>query len=156
MATEWVTRNRIDRKPLETVPEPFARRAEPRNRETARKKLPEPWNRRKKMLEPDQRTTGRFTQTTGSKEPPRNHDLDRTGWTGPTVPRNRNRNRAGWTGPTIPWNRTRNRAVHPGPAVLWNRPKTSRWDFLYKYTTISIIFIHNSSLLLLSLLNFFT
>ena len=60
MATERVTRNRTGPEPLETVPEsePFATGSEPRNPETAGKKL----------LEPDLRTAGRFTWTTSSLE----------------------------------------------------------------------------------------
>ena len=52
MATERVTRNLTGPEPLETVPKPkpFVTGSEPRNRETARKKLPEPWNRRKKNV----------------------------------------------------------------------------------------------------------
>ena len=159
MATERVTWNRTGAEPLETVPEPepFATGSEPawtakswnrrkksfRNRETAGKKL----------LDPDLRTAGR------------NRNRNRSGWTCPMVPWNRNR--SGWIGPTVPWDR--NRSGWIGPTVPWDRnrfgwigptvplepePRNSRCNFFYKYTSLSIIFIHNSSLLLLSLLNY--
>ena len=90
--TAWNrNRNRNVRDRFRTGPEP-------RNREPVGKKLPEPWNRRKKPQEPDQRTVDRFTRPTGSVEPFRTVNPDRTGSPGPAVPWNRNRNR---TVPTV-------------------------------------------------------
>ena len=116
MATGRVTRNRTGPEPLgtETVCDRFRTAPNCGTVKPPEKNLPEPWNRRKKLLEPDLRTAGQFTRTTGSLEPVRvnrpNGSMEpvRVNW--PNCSLEPEPEPAGWT----------------GPAVLWNRPKSSR------------------------------
>ena len=145
MATEWVTRNRIGSEPIETVPEsnrlkPSWNRTEPRNLETDRK------NRLNRTKEPQAGSPRPLVPRTASKPGTK---LDR--FTRPNGPLEPKPEPGGSPGPTV---RNRNWAVHPAQRFFGTGQKLAVGDFLYKFSTLSIIFIHNSSLLLLSLLNY--
>ena len=127
----------------------FRTGTEPRNRGPAGKKLPEPWNRRKNSKKPDQRTADRLDRS-GPGEPAQRSNG--TGWNRRTGPERVNRPNGSMEPEPEPHGSN-------GPTVLWNRVKLAVFLVQLAVTNFSINThhfqpIHNSSLLLLSLLNY--